>query len=215
MGTMSKNKLAGWSLILGPTICLICYFIQQLGIIGGAEWGNAKSIGTALTNGGALTTVISIVIPLGLGLLLYGFLHILNGIRGNGNGDALASFGLPFLFIGSAGFMLASGTGVVQASYPEAAESLTYVFWAIGGIAGMFFTVGFSAAFFAMGSRDEYNSTLANANGLIAAVAFVLSVIGLLFIKDLNQITTQIVGVTYVIHTIYAIILGRGLIGQN
>ena len=34
MGTISANKLGGLALIAGPVVCLVFYFIQQLGVIG-------------------------------------------------------------------------------------------------------------------------------------------------------------------------------------
>ena len=43
MGTISTAKLAGISLILGPVITVVCYFIQQLVIFADVEWGNAAS----------------------------------------------------------------------------------------------------------------------------------------------------------------------------
>ena len=84
----------------------------------------------------------------------------------------------------------------------------------MNGMAGIFFSLGFSAIFFAMASRNEYNSVLANIAALVALLAFVLSIIGFAS-TEIGELMTQIVGVTYIIHTIYAIYIGRGLLTRD
>ena len=103
------------------------------------------------------------------------------------------------------------------ANFPEpsaAAEAVSLALSGVNNIAGLFFSIGFAAIFFAMATRDEYNSAIANAAGAIALVAAVLTIIGMVSI-DQNEVMTRIVGVTYIIHTVYAIYLGRGLITRE
>jgi len=84
----------------------------------------------------------------------------------------------------------------------------------MNGIGGIFFSLGFTAIFFAMASREEYNSMLANIAALVAVLAFVLSIIGFAS-TELGELMTQLVGVTYIVHTIYAVYIGRGLLTRG
>ena len=210
MGTISTAKLAGISLILGPVITVVCYFIQQLVIFADVEWGNAASWAAA-------TVATSIIVSLSLMMLVYGILFIANKIRGNGNGDALARYSVPLILIGMTGFVLSSGNFVAATIFPEPAAAAEAVFLAaagMNGIGGIFFSLGFTAIFFAMASREEYNSMLANIAALVAVLAFVLSIIGFAS-TELGELMTQLVGVTYIVHTIYAVYIGRGLLTRE
>ena len=217
MGTIPIAKLAGISLILGPVITVVCYFIQQLVIFADVEWGSAASWAAAAADGRSATVATSIIVSLSLMMLVYGILFIANEIRGNGNGNALASYSVPLILIGLTGFVLSSGIFVAAATFPEPAAAAAAVALAgagMNGMAGSFFSLGFSAIFFAMASRNEYNSVLANIAALVALLAFVLSIVGFAS-TEIGELMTQIVGVTYIIHTIYAIYIGRGLLTRE
>ena len=217
MGTISTAKLAGISLILGPVITVVCYFIQQLVIFADVEWGNAASWAAAAADHGPAMVATSIIVPLSLMMLVYGILFIANEIRGNGNGDALARYSVPLILIGMTGFVLSSGNFVAATIFPEPAAAAEAVFLAaagMNGIGGIFFSLGFTAIFFAMASREEYNSMLANIAALVAVLAFVLSIIGFAS-TELGELMTQLVGVTYIVHTIYAVYIGRGLLTRE
>ena len=217
MGTISAAKLAGISLILGPVITVVCYFIQQLVIFADVEWGNAASWAAAAADQGPAMVATSIIVPLSLMMLVYGILFIANEIRGNGNGDALARYSVPLILIGMTGFVLSSGNFVAATIFPEPAAAAEAVFLAaagMNGIGGIFFSLGFTAIFFAMASREEYNSMLANIAALVAVLAFVLSIIGFAS-TELGELMTQLVGVTYIVHTIYAVYIGRDLLTRE
>jgi hypothetical protein len=157
MGTISTAKLAGISLILGPVITVVCYFIQQLVIFADVEWGNAASWAAAAADQGPAMVATSIIVPLSLMMLVYGILFIANEIRGNGNGDALARYSVPLILIGMTGFVLSSGNFVAATIFPEPAAAAEAVFLAaagMNGIGGIFFSLGFTAIFFAMTSRE-------------------------------------------------------------
>ena len=50
MGTISANKLGGLALIVGPVVCLVFYFIQQLGVIGtDVDPADGNAVVSALT----------------------------------------------------------------------------------------------------------------------------------------------------------------------
>ena len=70
MGRISAAKLAGISLILGPVITVICYFIQTIASpSSGESWGDIAIGAKALKDLGATGTVTGIIIPLSLALL--------------------------------------------------------------------------------------------------------------------------------------------------
>ena len=201
MGSISTLKVAAISLILGPVIATICYFVQQLFVFADVEYGSSASWA-------------SIIIPLALMMLVYALLYIANEIRGNGNGDALASYSVPLLMVGFIGFVFSSGISISAANFPEPAAAASAAFLTAAGInaiSGIFFSIGFAAIFFAMATRDEYNSNLANIAGLLALVSTVAGVVGLVA-SDSNELMTMITGITYIVHTLYAIYIGRGLL---
>ena len=217
MGTISKSKLAGISFILGPIITTVCYFIQQLVIFPDVEWNKATSWAVAGAKNDTLLSITGIIISITLLMLVYGILFIANEIKGNGNGDALASYSVPMILTGLIGFIFSSGMFIAGANFPEPAAAAEAVYLAatgINGISGIFFSLGFATIFFAMASREEYNSILANIAGLIAIIALLLSIIGSINV-DSAQTTSQMVGLTYIIHTIYAIYIGYGIINRE
>jgi hypothetical protein len=217
MGTISTKKIAGMSLMLGPAITVVCYFIQQLSIFADAKAGDAASFAVAAAEGGSATIATSIIIPLSLMMLVYGMFYIANGIRENGNGDALARYSIPLVLVGFSGFVFSTGILISVTNSPDpaaAAEAAMLASSGINNIGGIFFSLGFTALFFAMASRDEYNKALATSAGLIGLVAFVLSIIGFSS-TELSGVMTQLVGLTYIIHTLYAIYLGWGLFAKE
>ena len=40
MRNMSAKRMAGYSIMYGPVITLICYFAQQLVILAGVDWSD-------------------------------------------------------------------------------------------------------------------------------------------------------------------------------
>jgi len=217
MGTISTAKVAGMSLLLGPIITVICYFIQQLVIFGDAEFGNAASFAAAAADQEAAMVITSIILAVSLIAILYGFLFIGDQIRSGGNGHALATYSMPLILIGTAGFVASIGAAVAAATYPEPAAAATAVFLVSNGMNGMFgiiFSLGFAAIFFAMASRDEYNSMFASIAGWEAVLAAVLSIVAVIN-TDLTETMVQIVGLTYIIHTSYSIYIGRDLLTRE
>ena len=214
MGSISTLKVAAISLILGPVIATICYFVQQLFVFADVEYGSSASWASLAAENASLTVITSIIIPLALMMLVYALLYIANEIRGNGNGDALASYSVPLLTVGFIGFVFSSGISISAANFPEPAAAAAAAFLTAAGInaiSGIFFSLGFVAIFFAMATRDEYNRNLANIAGLIALVSTVAGVVGLVA-SDSNELMTLITGITYIVHTIYAIYIGSGLL---
>ena len=214
MGTISSAKLAGTSLILGPVITVICYFIQQIAApIDGDSYGDVAAALAANQAGGSIITITSVIIPLALTMLLYGMFFILSEIRGNG--EALVGYAKIPMVIGLAGWTYTAGMGITITNWAGSDAGAFITIWGAGQAAGIMFSLGFTAAFLAIASRDEYNSTLAYIAAAIALLATILSIVQLVT-NDGNTAATMgsIVGITYIIHTIYAIYIGRGLLSR-
>ncbi|MBH51588.1 MAG: hypothetical protein CL785_00325 [Chloroflexi bacterium] len=216
MGTISTTKLAGLSIIFGPIICLAAYFYQQLVIFADVEWAVAASWASLAAENSTAVAITAIIIPIGIFMLVHGLQFVANEIRANGNGAALAAYSVPLIMFGWIGISLSCGIYIAGANFPEPATQAAAAFLAATGIlniVGVLQSLGFLFIFLAMSSRDDYNSMFAKVAALVAIVAFVVNIIGLLN-PDSAQTISQIVGVTYLIHTIYAIYIGRLLLNR-
>ncbi|HCU81343.1 MAG TPA: hypothetical protein DGN60_09310 [Chloroflexi bacterium] len=151
------------------------------------------------------------IIPIALFMLVYGVFYILDGMRDGGNGDALARYAKPMMLIAWAGYTYANGFPIILVNNPDMGIDAIYAQWAIFSISGILFTLSFVITFSAMGSRDEYTGTFNTVAIWVAVLALAASTIG--FVNSgLGGTMTQIVGITYLVHTIYAISLGRGML---
>ncbi len=213
-GTISSAKLAGTSLILGPVITVICYFIQQSAIsLSADEWGNAAAAAEKLRSASVLSNVTSLIIPLALTMFVYGIFFILNEIRGNG--EALVGFAKIPILIGLAGWVYGSGVGITVTNWPGGDTNM-FTLWGLGQISSVMFAIGATAGFLAIASRNDYNSTLAYGAAVVGFVGIITSVVGILTSDgSVAANMTLIVGITYIIHTLYSVYLGRGLLSRS
>ncbi len=214
MGNMSARRMAGLSIIWGPVITLVCYFAQQLVILAGVDFSDALANKDAWVAGGSLTIITSLIIPIALFMLVYGVFYILDEIRGSGNGDALVRYAKPMMLIALGGYVYSNGFPIVLVNNPDMGVDVIYSQWSIFSMSGVFFTLAFLITFSAMGSRDEYRGTFNTVATWVAVLAVVCSIIG--FVNSgIGSTTTQIVGITYLVHTAYAISLGRGMLANE
>ena len=76
MGDISISKLAGYSLIVGPILALISYFIQPGGILGiGGEMADptdSAAVVTLLADNAELGTLTALLFPVGVLIFLSG-----------------------------------------------------------------------------------------------------------------------------------------------
>ncbi|MDP6722927.1 MAG: hypothetical protein QGF59_29960, partial [Pirellulaceae bacterium] len=119
------------------------------------------------------------------------------------------------MVIGLAGWTYTEGITITIANWAGGDAGAFITLWGVGQAAQIMFSLGFTAAFLAIASRDEYNSTLAYIAAAIALLATILSIVQLVTNDGTTAATMSgIVGITYIIHTIYAIYLGRGLLAR-
>ena len=115
------------------------------------------------------------------------------------------------MLIALAGYAYANGFPIILVNNPDMGIDAIYAQWAIFSMSGILFTLAFLITFSAMGSRDEYKGTFNTVAIWVAVLAVACSIIG--FVNSgLGGTMTQIVGVTYLVHTVYAISLGRGML---
>ena len=222
MGTVSVNKLGGYSVMLGPIIALIGYFLQPGGmLIDAADPANATASLMAITSNSTLGTVTGIVISLGLIIFLYGLFVVRENVAAKGNGSALAGYGTQFLMIGIIGWVISSGlnsaiagSSLAVASEAAAAGALYAATLGIGAISGLLAGLGFLALALAISTRDDSNKIFA----LVAAVVAIVVVIAVLvggFDSAQLEAMQPVIGVCYLIHCAWLITLGLGLINKE
>ena len=222
MGNIQATKLIGTLLIVGPLLTVICYFIQQFGVLGtDVDPTSVAETAPLWADASELTIATAVLIAFGVALFVHGIFFIANEIRSGGEGAALAGSAMPFIMVGFVGIVAICGLTIAGANITDAAGqgfmtavSVGTVASGINAITGIFFGIGFTLIFLAIASRDEYNSTLAYIAAIAAVVAVVASIIAISNIEQ-AKLMTQIIGITYIIHVIYFIILGRGILSRD
>ena len=212
MGTIDVRKMAGYSLIIGPVIALISYFIQPGGVLmigGTADPTKSAEVIKILTENSALGIITGLLVPLGLITMLSGIMYFVQSMEG-GNGHALARTGLPFLFIAIVGWSVASGMGIGISMGLITEGVISDLFFAINIPSTMLF--GFGGILIALGAstREELNSNLSLAAALGATVVFIATFV-LAFAPDQANTINIVTGICFMIYTIWSIIIGRGM----
>ena len=219
MGTISVNRLAGFSLIFGPIIAFV-FFLLEPGalLIDSAEVSDATGSITAKGANATLTNVTNIGIILGLALILSGLYALMRNVTLQGNGKALVQMGFFMIFVGLTGWILASGidfiladaqtSDEVRGSVPVyyAGSALVYA----GGI-----TLGFGGFIFALGlsTRDEFNRIISLLAALVSLAIMVFFSVAILYNDGLDTFITLARGL-YVLLVIWYGYLGVRLMNR-
>ena len=216
MGNIQATKLIGTLLIVGPLLTVICYFIQQFGVLGtDVDPTSVAETAHLWADASELTIATAVLIAFGVALFVHGIFFIANEIRSGGEGAALAGSAMPFIMVGFVGIVAICGLTIAGANITDAAGQGFMTAVSVGSVAsGINAITGFTLIFLAIASRDEYNSTLAYIAAIAAVVAIVASIIAISNIEQ-AKLMTQIIGITYIIHVIYFIILGRGVLSRD
>ena len=102
MRDIAVAKLAGYSLVLGPILALVCYFIQPGGILGigggTADPTDSSAVVKLLADNPELGTLTSLLIPVGVLVFLSGIMFFVQNMAG-GSGHAVARLGLPMVMV--------------------------------------------------------------------------------------------------------------------
>jgi hypothetical protein len=231
LGTISLNKLGGWSLILGPILTLVFYFLQPgVAIIDVADPAVAAEAIPAIINNATLSKISSVLIPIGLLVLLYGIFSLQKHISANRNGDALSRYGALLILVGVLGWITGLGANLAIAGAdlkalgipvtPIPAEAIPGIVGVygvlyamtlgIGTVSGILAAAGFLALALAVYTRDDFNKNFALVAAIAAVVQIVTVIIGGV---DSGQLAlmNNIGGVIFLIHAAWLITVGLKL----
>ena len=209
MGTISVNKLGGLALIVGPVVCLVFYFIQQLGVIGSdVDPADGNAVVQALVSNSTLTTITSIGISIALIVLLHGIVRL--AVESS---DALSSLGMKFVIIGTVGWVISAGlTSAIGGDINNA--GLYGGSLGINQFSGIVWSLGFLLVTLGISERDYINKNVAYVVALVAIVSLVTGVIGG-FDSSPLQTMNMIGGICYIIFTLWSIWLGKDMIARD
>jgi hypothetical protein len=222
VGTLSVNTYGGISLIIGPVITLVFFFLQPGNvIIDQADPADAGATINAMVSNAAMSKLTNVIIPIGLLVFLYGIFVVQGNVRSNGNGDALSRYGVQFILIGVVGWVIATGLSLAISGSGLPADQATAAFGSlysatlgIGTVAGILAGLGFLALALALSTRDDYNKIAALVAAVAAVVVVVVAIIGGIDSSQL-QTMSQITGVCYLVHSAWMILLGLDLLKKG
>ena len=212
MGTISMKKLGGLSLIVGPVMALVCYFLQPGGmLIDAADPADAAaSIGAIMANT-ELQHITGLIIPLGLIMLFFGIMSLQETFRG-GNGEAITRYSVIFALISMIAWVLSSAVGHVIAGLdPAQVPAVGGPLYALGlgmnNMGSVVFSLAVLTLSLGMSTREGANKMMTMA---IAAVSVVLLVTALIGAMDSSQLETMnmIGGICFIVYTLWFITLG-------
>ena len=222
MGTISANKLAGYSLIVGPIVALLGYFLQPGGmLIKPADPADAAASLAAITSNDMMSQVTGIIIALGLITFLYGFFVLQSNMRLNGSGDAVSRYGVMLIMFAIIGWVVSigmnmsiAGSDLTVASQGAAAGALYSATLGINTIAGLLAGLGFLLLALAISTRDDQNKIFALVAAAVGAVVVIAVLIGGMDTAQLQSMQ-MIIGICYLIHVAWSVTLGLGLMKQG
>ena len=209
MGDISVNKLGGLSLIVGPVVCLVFYFIQQLGVIGSdVDPADGNAVVMALTSNSSLDTLTSIGISIALIIMLHGIVRLAFE-----SSDALSSLGIKFVIVGTVGWVIASGlTAAIAGDINNG--GLYGGALGINQFSGIVWSLGFLLVVLGVSGRDYINKNVAYVVALVALVGLVTGIIGG-FDTSTLQTMNLIGGICYIIFTLWSIWLGKDMMARD
>ena len=209
MGDISVNKLGGLSLIVGPVVCLVFYFIQQLGVIGSdVDPADGNAVVAALAGNSSLATLTSIGISIALIIMLHGIVRLAFE-----SSDALSSLGMKFVIVGTVGWVIASGlTAAIAGDINNG--GLYGGALGINQFSGIVWSLGFLLVVLGVSGRDYINKNVAYVVALVAIVGLVTGIIGG-FDTSTLQTMNLIGGICYIIFTLWSIWHGKDIMARD
>ena len=215
MGTISPAKTAGYCLILGPIIALICFFLQPGGVLGIGGSPEALDFAEGMriqVENSELGIITSFLITLGLVSLLSGQMYYIQSMQ-DGNGFGIGRVAIPFFFVAVFGWVIANAIGISTASEVLQSTDILALSAAINTTSLFSFGVGGLFLALAASTRDEVNKNITYVAGIAAVVVFVLSLVGA-FAPDQSNSLQAIAGLCFIIYSIWSILIGRAIISK-
>ena len=219
MGTITVNRLAGLSLIVGPIIAFVFFLLEPGGLlIDSAAASDAVGSITAKSANATLTNVTNIAIILGLTLILSGLYALMRNVTLQGNGKALVQMGFFMIFVGLTGWILSGGMDFILADAQTGDQIMGsvpvyYVGSALVYAGGIAF--GFGGFIFALGlsTRDDFNRIISLLAALVSLAVMVFFMVAILSNDGRDTFLTLARG-CYVLLVIWYGYLGFGLMNR-
>ena len=212
MGNLDPKKMAGYTLILGPILALVCFFIQPGGVLqigGSAEPLDYAGQMKISSDNSGLGIITGILVPVGLITLFSGIMFYIQSMEG-GNGFGLARIGLPFFLIATAGWTLASSIFIGFSSEISTNIDLAGLAFGINIISSISFGIGGMILALAASTRNEVNKNISYLAFIAATIVFLTNFI-LPFSPESGTLFQGIAGICFIIYTVWSILIGRAL----
>ena len=215
MGKISAAKSAGYCLIFGPIIALICFFLQPGGVLG--IGGSPEALDFAqgmniLVENSELGIITAFLITIGLISLLSGQMYYIQSMQ-DGNGFGIGRVAIPFFFVAVFGWVIANAIAISTASEELNSTDMLALSSAINTTSLFSFGVGGLFLALAASTRDEINKNITYFAGIAAIVVFVLAFIGA-FAPDQSNTLQAIAGLCFIIYSIWSILIGRVMLSK-
>ena len=211
MGNMSRNKLGGMCLIIGPVLALIFYMLQPGNmIISPADTADAGASMAAMQSNAMITSLSALLIPLGLIMWLFG----IRTLNDAGDSNAWGSFGVQFILIATIGWVASIGLQHVVAAGPGDAMAAYTVSAGLSNVAGVISCIGVLMLSLAIASREGINKILSYIVAIAAVISGVLGVVMLLDPAQ-SEMAQMVGGIVYIIWCIWFILSGINLVKQG
>ncbi|MBL06669.1 MAG: hypothetical protein CL773_02230 [Chloroflexi bacterium] len=213
MKNINPRKFAGYTLIVGPIIALLSFFIQPGGVLqigGSVDPTNTKEVLQLLNDYSELAIISSITVVIGLVTLLSGLIYYSQSMEG-GEGYAVSRTGIPFIFIAISGWCLASSIGIGAASGVIDQEIGPKMTFSINIISTILFGFGSFFITWAATMKKEYNRKVSLWATAASIVVFFIEFI-VPFAPDLTTLVNTVTGTCFMIITVWAISIGRTMI---
>lgn len=217
MGTISANKLAGLSIIVGSILSIIFFTIRPGGgLVGGnVDPADAAASIAALLANSDMASLSFFFVPIGLILFFYGMRTLVENLQGS-DGAPIARLGMVFFLLALIGWTTSSALALVIAGgNAGAAVGAVYVIsLGINMTSSIFGALAFLLIALGLSTNSDFNKVFAL---VIAAISAIILVASIWAGKDLSmlQTTSMISGVGYIVTVVWVVTLGLGLLKKG
>ena len=217
MGTISANKLAGLSIIVGSILSVLFFTIRPGGgLVGGnVDPADAAASIAALLANSDMASLSFFFVPIGLILFYYGMRTLVETLQAS-NGEPIARLGLVFFLFALIGWTTSSALALVIAGgNAGAAVGAVYVIsLGINITSSIFGALAFLLIALGLSANSDFNKVFALVIAVISAILLVASIWAG---RDLSmlQTTSLISGGGYIVTVVWAVTLGLGLMKKG
>ncbi|MAU64886.1 MAG: hypothetical protein CL882_02545 [Dehalococcoidia bacterium] len=216
MGNLSAKKVAGISIMLGPIIGCVGYFLNNIVALEGNDPSSAAVVPLINQNAG-LTFVTGILIMIGLVMMLNGVRYLSQNMTGSealsGYVTALVSIGIIGWLVTVAGSWAIAGLDMNEA-FAATAGPVFALNQGINAMATILFGSGFVILAYCISQGDVHNKILAYIATVTALVLVVVQVLSSADVITDGELLSMIAGICFIIFTLWGITLGRTILSE-